>query len=122
MAERMKAFGPGSREWSNTSYFRNGAHQGTVVNSIMLGDGTRVEDPRDLLLAVDRSPTANYIESFEVKLKAAQTWSVVDTRSSVPERWPCSFPWLPRDYSSSDSAMSPVITGLLVGGGIEPLG
>lgn len=63
-----------------TTYLRNGVVVGQHINHIMLGDGTRVEDPRDLLPAVEPgSPTENYIVSYEDKLKTGRVWNWVST-------------------------------------------
>lgn len=59
-----------------TTYLRNGVVVGQHINHIMLGDGTRVEDPRDLLPAVeDNSATAGYIKSYEGKASTAKALS-----------------------------------------------
>lgn len=58
-----------------TTYLRNGVVVGQHINHIMLGDGTRIEDPRDLLPAVEPgSATANYIISYEDKMSTSKVW------------------------------------------------
>jgi hypothetical protein len=122
-AERVKAFKELAPESGlATSYFRNGVYQGTLLDSVMLGDGTRVEDPRDLLPAVDlTSPTAKYVESYEQKLGSAKTWSIVGWSVFAAGLATMLVPLaLPHDYSSPYSA-SPMLVGLGIGGGIELL-
>ncbi|MBX7113483.1 MAG: hypothetical protein K1X64_04045 [Myxococcaceae bacterium] len=59
-----------------TTYLKNGVVVGQHINHIMLGDGTRVEDPRDLLPAVEPgSATANYIVSYEDKVSTGKVWN-----------------------------------------------
>jgi hypothetical protein len=122
VAERVRAFKELAPESGlATSYYQNGAYQGTLINSIMLGDGTRVEDPRDLLPAVDpASPTANYVDSFEEHLTAARSWSIVGWSvfgaGVVAMLVPLMLPSTMRDLRSSN-----LLIGLGIGGGVELL-
>jgi hypothetical protein len=57
-----------------TTYLQRGAVVGQSLDYLILGDGTRVADPRDLLPAVDAdSPTARAVARFEEKYDAART-------------------------------------------------
>lgn len=105
-----------------TTYYRNGVPVGTNLNWLMLGDGTRVEDPRDLLPAVDDpSPTATYIHSYGTKSDAGKTWSLVGLGGFVlGSVVMLSGLFVPHSYTSSEG-LSPLMTGLAVGGGIELL-
>ena len=114
-----------------TSYYRNGVYQGTHVNWLILGDGTRVEDPRDLLPAVElTSPAARYANAFDTKLKRASVWSAVGWGTMAAGLVTMLVPlMMPTDYSSASSysasgfssRISGVTTGLMIGGGIELL-
>jgi hypothetical protein len=114
VAERVRAFKELAPESGlATSYYQNGAYQGTLINSIMLGDGTRVEDPRDLL-------PANYVDSFEEHLTAARSWSIVGWSvfgaGVVAMLVPLMLPSTMRDLRSSN-----LLIGLGIGGGVELL-
>lgn len=76
LSERVRAYKDLAPESGlATNYYKNGVYQGTQVNWLLLGDGTRVEDPRDLVPVVDpNSPTVAYAQSFETKLAAAKLW------------------------------------------------
>ena len=122
LAERVRAFKDLAPESGvQTTYFRNGVQVGTLLNSIMLADGTRVEDPRDLLPAVDAaSPTANYIRSFETKSTTATVASTVSYVGFGVGIGVMMVPLLlPVSSSSFDS--SRLLIGLGVGGGIALL-
>lgn len=119
LPERVRAFKELAPESGvQTTFFRNGVQVGTYMNSIMLADGTRVEDPRDLLPAVDEaSPTANYIKSFERKANTAAVASTVSYVGMGVGVVVMLLPLvLPRSSSSFDS--SPLLLGLGIGGGI----
>jgi hypothetical protein len=122
LAERIKAFKDLAPESGiSTNYYRNGVQVGSYVNSVMLTDGTRVEDPRDLLPAVDvGSPAANYIQAYDERLAAAGVWSTVGWSVFAAGLATMLVP-LAIPYDRSSTAMSPAITGLLVGGGIMVL-
>lgn len=108
-----------------TTYYRDGVPVGTNLDWLMLGDGTRVEDPRDLLPAVDdSSPTANYARSYAAKRTATQVWAltglgafaaglVVEVLSLVA--------MLNALTSQSGGSVGPsqLLTGMAVGAGLE---
>lgn len=123
-AQRVRAFRElAPQSGLATSYFQNGAYQGTYINWLTLGDGTRVEDPRDLLPAVEpTSPTARYATTFEEKTNAARGWSTAAWVGMSAGLVTMLVPlFIPRDYSSLSSGMSPMLVGLAAGGGIELL-
>lgn len=119
LTERVKALKDLQPESGlSTSYFKNGVYQGTYLNSVMLGDGTRVEDPRDLLPAVEiESPTANYAFSFEEKVGTARTWSIVGWSVFAAGLATMFIPLAISGVSDTNA----LLIGLGVGGGIDLL-
>lgn len=119
--ERTRAFKDLSPESGvQTTFFRNGVPVGTLLNSIMLTDGTRIEDPRDLLPAVEEaSPAANYIRSFETKSTTATIASTVGYAGIGVGLAVMLAPLLLTRSFSSDT--SPLFIGVGVGGGISLL-
>jgi hypothetical protein len=61
-----------------TLYLRNGVPQGTSLDFVILGDGTRVEDARDLAPAVDSdSATGKFISKLEADMASAKKASTI---------------------------------------------
>lgn len=118
--ERVRAFKDLAPESGvQTTFFRNGVQVGTLLNSVMLADGTRVEDPRDLLPAVDAtSPTANYIRSFETK---STTASVAYTIAYVGFAAGLGVVLLPLLLPRTSFDSTPILIGFGVGAGIALL-
>ena len=120
MNERVKAFKDLAPESGvQTTYLRNGVAVGTTINNIMLGDGTRVEDPRDLLPAVEvNSPAARYSNDYGEKIESARTLSTVGLVGVcvglAAMLIPLAIPHDPGDFT-------PLMAGLGIGGGITLL-
>jgi hypothetical protein len=67
-----------------TTYLRNGVPQSTLLNFVLLGDGTRVEDARDLSPAVEPgSPTGKFIARIEAGVEGAKRASTILFIASV---------------------------------------
>lgn len=75
LKERVKAFKQYSiQAGQQTTYLRNGIPQGTSVDFVLLGDGTRIEDVRDLAPLVEpNSPSGRYIEQVDSSMRSAST-------------------------------------------------
>jgi hypothetical protein len=79
LKERLKAFKKLSiQSGQSTTYLKNGVPQGTSLDFVLLGDGTRVEDPRDLALAVEpTSPTGRYIAAVDESASSGAMWAKI---------------------------------------------
>lgn len=75
LAERVRAFKRLSiRSGERVTWLKNGVPVSTSTQFVMLGDGTRVEDARDLAPLVDaHSPAGRYISAVETSTSGAQT-------------------------------------------------
>lgn len=102
-----------------TTYLRNGVQVDSTINFLMLGDGTRVEDPQDLLPAMEPNSAAfNFTQSYVEKSSAATVWSSIGYGSIVVGMLAMVAPiLLPFDANN----MNRLFIGLGVGSGIALL-
>ncbi|MDP1922382.1 MAG: hypothetical protein Q8L14_39445 [Myxococcales bacterium] len=82
---RVKAFKKYAiQNGQQTTYLRNGVPQNTHLDFVLLGDGTRVEDPRDLAPAVESdSATGRFITKLEADMASAKKASTILALTSV---------------------------------------
>ena len=82
-AERVAAYRDLSiSNGQQTTYLRNGVPQGTSTDFVMLGNGTRVVDARDLMpLVLPDSPTAKYLGDIDARVERGRSnrpiWALV---------------------------------------------
>lgn len=123
LRERQRAFRDLAPESGlQTTYYQNGIPVGTNINWLILGDGTRVVDPRDLIPAVGaRSRTATYASSFEKKWTTGSTVGAVGLTGVVAGVVIMLVP-LVLPSSLDGSFFDRWVPWLLAGGGVELAG
>lgn len=82
---RLKAYRQNAiQNGQQTTYLKNGVPQSTNLDFVLLGDGTRVEDPRDLAANVSPdSATGKYLSTLEAGMARSKTVALILTVTSL---------------------------------------
>jgi hypothetical protein len=85
LASRLKAYKKFSiQNGQQTTYLRNGVPQGTSIDFVLLGDGTRVEDARDLAPLVETNSAAGrFITKMAAEMASAKKTATIVAITSI---------------------------------------
>jgi hypothetical protein len=85
LASRLKAWKKFSiQNGQQTTYLRNGVPQGTSIDFVLLGDGTRIEDARDLAPLVESDSAAGrFITKMEAEMASAKKTATIIAITSI---------------------------------------